>query len=293
MLEISHNSCSIARACPMKYKWHYIDKLIPIKKPNAMALGSIVHEAFDMFYNGFSVDDVTKYITNVMDDQIAKASLPEQEDLIIIKYTALGMWINFPFKGLSEFKEIKSEEEFAVPMGDDVSFRGRSDRLVLKDSNWWIGELKTTGLSFHQFKNRMSTSDQVTAYVNCWRKLKYPVKGCMFDFIKKPLLRKGMNETCSDFAHRVAYDYKSRPKEYFGRHYEYRNDHVLKLWEEDTLKIIELIKGIWAGNVYRNTDACWIYNQECPYLKICFSEVPDPLTLQLYYTNGDKNDDAV
>ena len=284
-LEISHSSCSLARACPQKYKWHYIDGLRPIKKSNALTLGTIIHDAFDMYYKNFSFDDVTAYIRNTMDAQINSASLPDQEDLQVIKFTALGMWTNYPNLNLSEFQEIRSEEEFKVRLGNmrNVKFVGKSDRLVKKDGKWWIGELKTSGLPYQTFKNRMFVSDQVTAYVYAWKQLGYPVQGVIFDFIKKPLLRKGINEDCLSFACRIMKDYQERPDNYFSRHFEYRSDKDVERWLEDMKHAVRAIRRIWKGDTFRNTDNCWNYNSECPYKKICFADEIDQLTLDLYF----------
>ncbi|KKK47502.1 hypothetical protein LCGC14_3154560, partial [marine sediment metagenome] len=38
-----------------------------------------------------------------------------------------------------------------------------------------------------------------------------------------------------------------------------------------------------TGKHYRNTDACWHFNTECQYAKICFADTPDPLVLELYF----------
>jgi hypothetical protein len=283
MLEISHSSCSMARSCPMKYKWRYVDGYKPIRKSTSLVLGEVVHSAFDMFYNRFPEDEVTEYIKWTLDEKLANASLPEQEDLQIIKYTALGMWINYPHKNLLEFQEIKSEKEFKVPLSKDILLVGKSDRLIKKDGKWWVGELKTSGLPYQRFKNRMAVSDQVTAYVYAWRKKGYPVEGVIFDYIRKPTLRKNVRESSTEFAYRIAKDYKDRPSEYFDRHYEYRSDADLDRWVKDTAEVAKLIKGIWKGKVYRNPDSCWNYNSECPYKKICFADTPDPLTVELYY----------
>ena len=282
-LEISHSSCSMARSCPKKYEWRYVKGYKPIRKSTALALGSVIHEAFDKHYS--NEHDVIGYIVNTMKEQIANASLTEREDLEIIQWTALGMWENFPHKNLLEFQETKSEKEFKVHLGKlrQVLFVGKSDRLVKKDGKWWVGELKTTGLPLQNFKNRMSVSDQVTAYVYAWRKNGYPVQGVVFDIIKKPLLRKGINETAQMFCARIYKDYQARPKQYFTRHYEYRSDADINRWVDDTSRIVKNIRRIWKGEANRNPDACWNYNAECPYKKICFTDNPDPLTVQLYY----------
>ena len=239
----------------------------------------------DMFYSGFNELEVSHYITTTMDEQIANASINEQEDLEIIKWTALGMWVSFPRKDLTIFQETKSEKEFKVRLGNmwSVLFVGRSDRLVKKDGLWWVGELKTTGLPLQGFKNRMSVSDQVTAYVYAWKSRGYPVKGVMFDVIKKPLLRKGVNENCEGFCQRIFNDYLNYPLKYHERHYEYRSDEDLNRWEKDTMQVVKKIRRIWGGECFRNTDACWNYNAECCYRKICFMDKPDQLTVDIYF----------
>ena len=220
-----------------------------------------------------------------MDEQIANASINEQEDLEIIKWTALGMWVSFPRKDLTIFQETKSEKEFKVRLGNmrNVLFVGRSDRLIKKDGLWWVGELKTTGLPLQGFKNRMSVSDQVTAYVYAWKKKGYPVNGVLFDIIRKPLLRKGVREDCTLFCQRIFDDYVSNPLKYHERHYEYRSDEDLNRWEKDTTLAVKNIRRIWKGDYFRNPDACWNYNSECPYKKICFTDKPDQLTVDLYF----------
>lgn len=286
MLKISHSSASMARSCPKKYWWHYIKGLIPIRKSNALALGSVVHEAFDMYYNKFPNQEVVKYIIDTMNDQIANVTPDEQEDLTIAKYTALGMWEYFPNKNLAEWDEYRSEKEFEVRLGNmrNVKFVGRSDRLLKKDGKWWIGELKTSGLPFSSFQNRAQVSDQVTAYVYAWQQLGVPVQGVIFDFIKKPLLRKHVKDTASDFAKRILEDYRTRPDFYFARHYEYRSATDVSIWLEDIKSQVKEIRDIWKGKVRRNPDNCWNYNAECPYKKICFQEKADTLTVSLYFT---------
>lgn len=288
MLKISHSSASIARNCPKKYEWRYIKGLIPIRKSNALALGSVVHEAFDMYYNGFDNKDVLTYIIGTMNKQISSVSPSEQEDLTIAKYIALGMWEHFPdrLRDLSQWEEHRSEKEFEVRLDKmrNVKFVGKSDRLLKKDGKWWIGELKTSGLPLQNFKNRASVSDQVTAYVYAWQTLGVPVQGVIFDIIKKPLLRKHVKDTASSFGARILEDYRQRPDHYFSRHYEYRSATDIAIWLEDIKSQVRDIRGIWKGKVRRNPDSCWNYNAECPYKKICFQQKPDTLTVSLYFT---------
>lgn len=289
-MKISVSSLSTIRNCPMKYKWSYIDGYKPFKKSNALTLGSVLHSAFAMHYNNFSNEEVVKYIKDTMDQEIAKSSPEEAEDLVTAKYTTLGMFIYYP-KDLSYFKNIIPEKEFIVELFPGTQFSGFVDGLVVDEKNrLWVRELKTTSMSFQQFEKRSKTTVQGTGYIWAMQKLGFPVVGIMYDFIKKPLLRKGVKDDVHSFGYRIMDDYKTRPENYFKRHFSYRNKEELDLFEEDLIKSAKEMNYRRETNDWcRNQDQCWNYNSECPYLKICFQKQPDPLTIQLFYVKEVKN----
>jgi hypothetical protein len=286
MIEVSHSKASMARGCWKKYYWCYEEGLRPVSRSVALTLGGIVHEGFDKFYKGEYDISVLKWLAQSFDDEISKVSLPDQEGLLIAKYTALGMWSFNPEKH-EKFDELKSEVEFNIRLKGlrSVRLKGRFDGQVKKNGVWWVREVKTTGLNQRQFEGRAQTSAQASMYVHAARQLGYPVEGLMFDYLKKPLLRKRTDETAHDFGKRIYEDYKAKPKFYFGRVYTYRNPDQMSLFEEDTVDMVREIRSRHRTYRYpRNPDQCWNFNSECPYKKICFQKVPDPLTVQLYYT---------
>jgi len=283
MLEISNNSTSIYNSCPKKYYWNYIRGLRPYKKSTALSLGSIVHSAFDMHYNKFSESEVLKYISDTADEEIAKSPPDQSEDLVIMKYTALAMWLGFP-KDLSLFEEIKPEMEMKVELVPGVIIMLRLDGLVKQDGRFWIRELKTTGMSFEQFEKRCETSQQCSLYTYAVRRSGIPVEGIIYDFIKKPLLRKSLKEDKDQYGKRIVDDYKARPDNYFKRHYSYRNQETLDLFEEDLVDTAQdMLQRFETNTWYRNTESCWNFNSACQYMPICFSKEPDQLTLDVYY----------
>jgi len=289
-MHLSNNSSSTARSCWKKYYWRYAEGLTPIRQSSSVTLGKVVHEAFDLHYKHTPQVEIIKYITATYDDEIHKVSPEEQEHLVIAKYTALGMFSNYPYKTVDQFEEVKSELEFTVPLlggnryAQGIPYTGRIDGLVKKRGLWWVRELKTTGQTARIFSQRISSSSQGTGYVWAARKLGYPVVGLMYDYIKRPLLRKRVMEDQYQFGNRILKDYEDKPEAYFNQVYSYRNDHEIKVWEKDTKDIAKEIRHKYhTKNFYRNTDACYNYNYECEYKKICFEEQPDPLMLQLYF----------
>jgi len=290
MLELSYAKASTFRGCQKKYYWKYKVGLIPIKKTSALSLGSILHAGFDMFFKGGGDTFVYDFIANTYDKLISAEEVADREDILIDKYTALGMWLYYPYKK-EQYDQHFSEEAFSVPLSPSVTFVGKVDGRVMKAGNWWIRELKTTGMNIRQFEGRCQTSAQGTGYVFGLSK-KYEIKGILYDYVKKPILRKGIRETADDFGRRIMKDYHDRPKLYYDLYYSYRSPTDITNFEQDTAYLAaDIIDKINRDVYYRNCDQCWNYGTECPYLKICFDEHPDPLTLQLYYTTrgGDDN----
>lgn len=289
MLNISYSRASVARGCWQKYKFRYIDGLEPTVKSTALSLGRIIHEAFNEFYNGLSDDDCLKFVASSFDKEIGKVELPDQEALVIAKYTGLGMWKNYPHKQLG-FDKIFPEEKFEVRLGNKlrgIKFIGKVDGRILKDDVWWVREVKVTGLSQRQFAGRIGTSGQGTGYVYALKKKGYDVQGLMYDCIKKPLLHKGIYESVHDFGIRIYKDYADPKKKamYYQRHYTYRNQDDLQLFQEGMETLArEIRQKERTGGFYRNPDQCWNYNSECPYHKICKTAIPDKLTTQLFFT---------
>jgi hypothetical protein len=283
-MDISNNSSSVARSCWKKFYWRYNEKLTPIRQAPALTLGRVVHEAFDLYYKGTPVQEILVFIKKTFDEEISRSAPDESEYLVIQKFTALGMFGHCNFLDKDKFEKIESEKEFRMKLMPGVWFTGRLDGLVKTRGVWWVRELKTTSQSQRQFHQRCESSSQGTAYVWAMRKLGYDVKGIMYEFIKKPLLRKRVSEDQFEFGSRILGDYKKKPTFYFGQIYSYRNDIVVNEWEKDAISLAkEILRKKKSGEYYRNTNACFSYNSECPYKKICFEEKPDNLMLQLYF----------
>jgi len=280
------------RSCPKKYWWRYLEELTPYKKSTALTLGSMVHNAFDMYYTGSSIDDVTEHIRKVSDEQIASADPQIAEDLVVAKYTALAMWTNCP-KDLSMFDDIQPELYIETKFDRGVKQVLRVDGIVKIDGKFWIRELKTTGLAFSQFEKRCEVSSQCSTYTSAVRKHGIPVYGVIYDFIKKPMLRRHVRESKEDFGRRISKDYQVRPDFYYKRHYSYRSQEHLDLFEEDLRDTVRDIKSRRRKNSKvgwnRNTDGCWNFNSPCPYMPICFQKNPDEQTIKLFFMKGERH----
>ena len=285
-MQVSYHATALARQCPMKYRFYYINRLEPIRKPLTLRLGSVIHDAFYKFYNNTSHKECLEFISDSYKDMISQAGGEDQEDLIVDRYKALGMFKFYP-SDLNLFEEITPEMEFKVPLSQTDNFMGRIDGLIRADDKYWIREIKTTGLSMRQFEGRAKLSYQTSGYMYGIQKLTgKEIQGVYYDIIRKARLRKRRTETAEMYGERF-YDFYEDPKNWkflYKRYYTYRTSDDLQRFEKDILLLTDQIKRWYKDRSwYRNTDSCWSYNTECQYKRICFTDKPDPLVLELYY----------
>lgn len=292
-MDLSYSSISTFKNCRRKFKFSQLDLLKPKKEDSSTSVGSIIHKAFEKYFLGGSIQDCSAFICKTFDDLIASAQNPwESEDLLVDKYIALGMWNFYPFQR-SQFKKVIPEQKFRVriPGFKSVYLVGFLDGLVQEDRPM-IREVKTTGLSMQQMKDRASTAAQGDSYV--WaitRLLHEKIHGVWYDVIRKPLCKKNKSEDAQGFAERnyKVYEEARTPQDMdklYATFPVWKTEYRLLQFEEDLVKDVrEIMRAIKKDYLQRNTDACQMYNRECPYKKICFFEgEPDQDMIDSFYT---------
>ena len=289
MLNLSYSSTADARSCWKRFYYKDIVGYIPKKRESSLGVGTVIHECFDLHFNKASLQDVLTHIENSYNKIISEELNPnEVERFTIDKSVCMGMWMSYPFSDMG-FQEVLPEKKFEVKLGNmhGVKLVGRIDGLIKKDDKWWIREVKTTSLSQQQFQGRAAVSYQASGYIyGIEKQEKIKVHGVLYDTIKRPLLRKRVTESASEFADRIVADY-ANPKNkdfYYDRYYSYRSDKEMEEFEIDMIKLAREIrtrkrKDDW----YRNTDACWTFGKECPYKRICWVDKPNDDMIDAYY----------
>jgi len=289
VLEVSFSSLSQYRLCPKRYYWKYVEQLTPRKASKGLILGKTIHEAFDSYYKGLKDKDIVQFIDDTYKSILHELPPEEQEQCYLDSKTCLGMFVNFPFSQL-RFDAIESEKQFTVPLVRGIRFIGRVDGCVEESGENWIREFKTTGEVRSMFENRASVSGQATAYV--WGILQaygISVVGVIYDAIRKPRLLKKQSEDMYEFGQRIYLDYcdPRKQRSYYYRYKTYRTDKDILLWLEDTISTAKTVrKALQCRDFPRNRGNCWVFNQECPYRRICFERKPDPMIIDLLYERG-------
>jgi hypothetical protein len=175
---------------------------------------------------------------------------------------------------------------------------GYLDGLVSEDNKTMVREVKTTGLSMQQMKDRSNTASQATCYVWAVQKLlNERVHGVWYDVIRKPLLRKNKSETAQGFAERNYNVYRdAKAPEDVDKLYAtfpaWRTELQIEQFEEDLKKDVrEIMRAVKKGYLQRNTDSCYLFNRDCPFLKICFCEgEPDQDMVDSFYKKRERRE---
>lgn len=295
LLEVSYSSSSDMRSCPKKFYYRNILGLQQKKKASSLRIGSTIHECFEMFFLHINAQDVINHIDDVYKKLLLNANEIEAEDYLIEKYICLGMWVNYPFNEM-EFQEVVPEKKFRVKLGDrsnrGIYLTGTVDGLVKRDGKWWIREVKTTSQEREAFQRNAAVSYQASGYIYGIEKmLGIDICGVVYDYIRKPKLRKGVKEDAQAFADRIFRDYCNEEKKesYYDRYYSYRSTKEIQEYEKDMLMLAKEIRlSSKTGQWGRNTEACYDWNRECPYKKICWIDSPEKGMLDALYTKSSR-----
>ena len=292
ILTLSYSSCADARSCLKKFHYRNILGLALKQKGSALSIGSTIHQCFDMYFNKKTQPEILQHIHDSYKALSAVTSNPiDQERMLVDKYACLGMWVNYPFQDM-EFEEVFPERPFTIKLDGlcGVYITGTVDGLVRRVGKWWIREVKTTSMDKRQFQSKASVSYQAAGYIYGIEKmLGLDIQGVLYDVISKNRLRKGVNETAQGFAERIYADYARPDKkdQYYDRYYSYRSIKEIVEYEKDMVALAKELRLRIKHNIwYRNTEACYLYNSECPYKKICWEERPDQGLLDSLYEQG-------
>lgn len=288
MLELNHEMIRTFKLCPKKYWWRYVEGMESIKSSD-INLDSLLDKALRLRQNGLTKAECLSSITKIIDDKKAMLPPEEMEAWEILKYIAHGMFSNYPLKPFSTSYIIYGLK-LNIAIGEIHYIAGNKQLLEFNDDKEkWGLEAKTTSQTFIQFKERIKVSYETSGIIWSIRQSHPDIKGIIYDYIKKPAMRKGQDENMHQFGERIMADYKARPEIYYDRLYVTRTDEELDLFEDDLrISMYDIECKYRLNNFNRNTDACYHLNTPCPYLSICHTKRPDPMMLNLYFKQSKK-----
>jgi putative RecB family exonuclease len=172
----SHSRLSTFEQCPLKFKFKYIDRIVPeVRETIESHLGKIVHETLEWFYtqikegNVPSVEEIITYYSNNWGEKYKPKILIVRKDLTVKDYFNKGVQFildyytkNYPF----EDNTIETEKKVVFNLDDEGYFKiqGFIDRLshdVEKDE-YEIHDYKTANNL--PLKEKVETDRQLALY---------------------------------------------------------------------------------------------------------------------------------
>lgn len=277
---ISQSSMKTFMTCRRKWMLN-IAGLERKDKQRNTHFGTIVHEMLDQVYQNIqtvSEEELERFVRRKLNKYLKKSNEgqfldPEQYDLekemCVASVTA---YFEFFEKDREQFTESVPEYEFAIPY-KDVTLRGKIDGLFRrKNGQRWQMEHKT--------KSRWDEEAGLQALLFDFQNLMYsfaaeaesdePIKGILYNIIRKPQLRRKKDETNRQFLLRVKEDIASRPDWYFTRYEIVYSERDKRNFRQQLDGILEDLKLFCAGKLcdHQNTAMC-LYPFKCEFLPVC------------------------
>lgn len=225
-----------------RIKWYFSSPLRggwePKTQPHALHVGSLVHQAIELWYSDRSqtTSDVWNTIWANEEARLTQenVTMPDEEaDALYAKCVAiLDTYLNWARKN-DNLEVLHSEQKFEVPFiqADEVYLAGKMDQIVRDEyGNLWVRDFKVTTADFFDYSEYIrSQDDQVRAYVYALRQL-FPeerIGGAIYTFIRaasptipevlksgKGLSRRANIDTTYDIYYQTILDHGFDPDDY-------------------------------------------------------------------------------
>lgn len=282
--------------CSRKHFFSYELGRRPLQKGEALRFGSLMHKALEIWWTQFSMIPVLEFFGSVKETDFNVYDIAKAKALMLaydIKY----------YPTLSQLKVIAVESEFRAPLINPVTsadsrtwlLAGKLD-VIIQDvqGRYAIIEHKTSSEDLSpesDYWPRLSIDGQISGYYVGAEVMGYKCDYCIYDVIKKPMLRPCMatpedqrkytkagalyanqrltDETVQEYQDRLIADISDRPDHYFARRDVVRMqedlvDYMYDMWACGR----EIREAQLAGRWPRNPNACKRYGM-CEYFPVC------------------------
>ena len=209
MLFISFTSISDFRKCPRYYWYRHKEKLEKRTLNMPYFVGKVVHEGIHHLYKKSKA--AVKEMLKMYDDLKKKAigiSQTEEQELVEQRYVVEGM-VNAYSRRYSVFlkatKLVQNEVPLNMPIGENCTLVGKIDNLLEHKKALILHELKTTKALTPEYVQNIQTDLQSSVYYFAYNAThKNKINKILYDVIRKPSIRKKMNESYNEYLHRLS-----------------------------------------------------------------------------------------
>lgn len=242
LLRLSVSRAKLFKACRRAYEFKYMEKLIPIKKSDALETGTQYHQFIEDL-NKKGDFDIEHTKSCAMACAYKKYIYPR------LHYKKAEKWLE---KDMQTFKLV-----------------GRADGIAEDGA---IVEHKTTGIDLEEYKYNLQWDEQLAVYMYLTgaRKAYYTI-------CKKPTIRQKKAESEEEFFDRMVawYDEDTESKITLLE-VVLSDDDIARVIEELSVVASEItVAENDKSKLYKNTCNCKAYFTPCEYASICMNYNPD------------------
>lgn len=167
MITFSWSKINSYAVCPQLYRHKYIERLKPIKKAPALALGSCIAQSLNAYRKDGSKDAAFKAFTSTWEEEGRVLALKKDDDprrSVERGLEILSAYIeNYPAEADSI---VRPEVSFSTEILPGIVFNGRIDAVMrLPDGSLAIIEDKTTSRLGPVFFQKLKGSSQILWYL--------------------------------------------------------------------------------------------------------------------------------
>lgn len=241
------------KSCRRLYELKYIEKLEPVRKPEALELGSNYHKLLEDLNNG--VD-----LTMLSDDFSKEMAMARAYQKYI-----------YP-----KFHVVEAEKWLSYDLGNGDKLVGIVDGIA---DDGHIVEHKSCGIDITEsYEYDLLWDEQILAYMLMTGK-----RNVWYTLCRKPTIRCGKNETDEQFFKRMLEWYDTDTESKIRVLDIERTDDEVAQFEDELMLMIDDMRH--AGHYYRNTCHCNMWGRRCEYSSVCLHY--DPTQEYVEFTKGE------
>jgi len=238
-MKISVSQLKQFKACRRSWWLRYMEDLKPVKKSDALTIGTNYHAKLEELYEGNYVDVTDSTKETAMALAYAKYIFPD------VKVKKAEEWIE---------KEIMPGR----------ILHGRVDGIT---EDGIVVEHKTTSRDIGaEYEYNLMWDEQVLAYMYLTG-----TRHIIYTVCRKPTIRQKKDETVDDFFHRMVEWYDEDTESKIRCFDVIRTDAEVEAWVHETMEVLEQMddcRGL-EDKCYKNTLHCQSFGSECPYKSVC------------------------
>ena len=294
------------RCCPRKYKLRFLDGLQTREKPEALAFGSVIHEALQLWYTLPNDGNRLLKVLDFLDAQFpARQGDPEaKRRWQLARAMVAGYAARY---ATEEFEIVAVEKEFQAEIRNPDTGRvsqtftvaGKVDGIVRIGKELYLLEHKTASTIDGNYLDKLWTDTQIALYSYYLRQIGFPVVGVIYNVLLKTRLqqrtgeteqeyqarllalaaknksgksnaKRELPETDDEFQARLAAWY-SNP-EAFHRERIYLSEDRLAMLQDEVWEVSQMfLDAKRRGKWLLNTAHCFLFQRPCEYLPYCQS----------------------